>query len=175
MANPVRPIGRSGFHENFDPENEGRRQDRERREREDEEFFQRTGAHRTPIPEYSPLVDQDSVQYDVADDGDSYIEDNPSEVHDNDDNDDDAIDSTVETIVNESGEIAYTVTDRRRNLPVTAAYDLRGISPNEARRVNIHQTYVMKQKEKQEEDKEFEKLVEESKNKIGNAIEGLDE
>jgi len=170
MANPVRAIGRSGFSGDFDPENEGRRQDRERRVREDEEYYQRTGRRRPPIIEYSPLVDQYPTP-DVADDGDAYIENNPSEI----------VNTTeeIDTVVNANGEIVYTIrSGDRAGLFTTSSHlsdNIPGESPVETRAAFIHQMSEGELKKKQSEEKEFEKLVEESKNNIGNAIEGLDE
>lgn len=80
MANPITP---SGFRRRLVPEalysfqNEdiaesARRQDAERRIREDNQYFERTGVNRPPVQEYSPLVDNDRP--DIANDGDSYDE-----------------------------------------------------------------------------------------------------
>ena len=74
MANPIRTVGRR----DIDPVSEAQRQDRERREREDQAYFENTGIRRPPIIEINPLVDDD-IQ-DVANDGDSYIDDAPSEI-----------------------------------------------------------------------------------------------
>lgn len=82
MPNPIRPLGRPINQWSFDSsdiENEGRRQDRERRLREDEEYFRRTGMRRPPIMDFNPLVDSNPSP-DIANDGDSYVEDNPSEL-----------------------------------------------------------------------------------------------
>ena len=75
MANPITPSGNRGissFGEGEDIASAARRQDEERRIREDNTYFERTGINRPPVREYSPLVDNDRP--DVAYDGDSYDE-----------------------------------------------------------------------------------------------------
>jgi hypothetical protein len=76
MANPIIPSGQRIIRqigELDDPVERARRQDEERRIREDDEHFRRTGENRPPITDYSPLV-EDNPREDIANDGDSYDE-----------------------------------------------------------------------------------------------------
>lgn len=97
MASPVTPVGRprriwidptdsasfatdieedlSAVHGIDTIAEAARMQDEERRIREDNEHFARTGENRPPVSENSPLVDDNfSRLQDVANDGDSYDE-----------------------------------------------------------------------------------------------------
>lgn len=73
MANSIRrlfPVAGDN-----DPLSEAQRQDRERRIREDNEYFQRTGINPRPRGSDSPLVPLNGQEpEDVADDADAYIE-----------------------------------------------------------------------------------------------------
>ena len=81
MANPIRPSRRASLIDDLGGDtNEGQRQDLERQQRADEAYYQRTGIRRPPLVEHSVLVPTDSYVPDVANDGDSYIENAPSEI-----------------------------------------------------------------------------------------------
>ena len=77
MANPISrrfvPVNRDIDN---DPYNEGQRQDRERRIREDNEIFERTGINPLPRIEHSPLVpiNGHSESEDIAGDALDYLE-----------------------------------------------------------------------------------------------------
>ena len=75
MANTIRrnfvPVNR----ESDDPVTEAQRQDRERRIREDNEIFERTGINPRPRQEYDPLVPINGREPDnIADDALDYLE-----------------------------------------------------------------------------------------------------
>ena len=75
MANTIRrhfvPVGR----DSDDPVTEAQRQDRERRIREDNEIFERTGINPRPRQEYDPLVPINGREPDnIADDALDYLE-----------------------------------------------------------------------------------------------------
>jgi len=75
MANTIRrhfvPVGR----DSDDPVTEAQRQDRERRIREDNEIFERTGVNPRPRQEYDPLVPINGREPDnIADDALDYLE-----------------------------------------------------------------------------------------------------
>jgi len=80
MANPIIPSGNRRRVDNsislyeIDIAEAARRQDIERRIREDNDHFERTGENRSPVSDYSPLVDDDRPN--VVNDGDSYDENN---------------------------------------------------------------------------------------------------
>ena len=85
MPNPIRPSGRPRSFSTDDPDNpinEAIKQDRERRLRDDELYYQQTGIRRPPLVEHSVLIPEDSRIPDIANDGDSYIENAPSEIID---------------------------------------------------------------------------------------------
>ena len=132
MANPIRRANRES-----DPLNEGQRQDRERRERDDQAYYERTGQHRPPIHEYSPLVDDDRPD-DVATDGDSYVEDSPSEI----------IDATPHL-----SEMIRDGTERNRI---------------------VNEKHKESKTKKRKEREDLQKSIEESREQMGNTIEGLD-
>lgn len=156
MANPITPSGRRRISpiESFDGGDIGeaaRRQDEERRIREDNAYFERTGINRPPIRENSPLVDNDRP--DIANDGDSYderfrgrdfVENNPSRIIDPD-----AISNNV----------------RRNNWG-------RGTPNIITTPRNEREAYVQREQIKQ--DKEFQEKVEKTKKKFRNAISGLE-
>jgi len=77
MANPITPIGRSRISsfDSGDIVETAARQDRERREREDDDYYRRTGLRRDPVREYDPLVPINGREnVDIANDGDTYDE-----------------------------------------------------------------------------------------------------
>ena len=77
MANPITPIGRSRISsfDSGDIVETAARQDRERREREDDDYYRRTGLRRAPVREYDPLVPINGRESaDIANDGDTYDE-----------------------------------------------------------------------------------------------------
>lgn len=147
MANPITPSGNRRY---LNPVEEAQNQDRERRIREDNAYFERTGENRPPIPEYSPLVDNDRPN--VAYDGDSYddrfnrhtafgdyAEDTPTRIIDPD------------AIIAEIGAMQGLNT---RPIPRTE-----------------REAYI--QRERIIEDKDFQVKAEETKNKFKSAIGGL--
>ena len=73
-------VTRAGGH-NLDPLDNARTQDIERRIREDEEYFQRTGINRAPVQEYDPLVSIGGRDDDIADDADTYIDNDPGDLY----------------------------------------------------------------------------------------------
>lgn len=158
MANPITPSGRPrrlrpealyGYQAEQDIAEAARQQDIERRIREDNAHFERTGINRPPVPEYSPLVDDDRP--DVANDGDSYderpynrhtvdgeyVEDSPTRI--------------IDRIIEDSS--------RRRNTGRTRT--LR----------NEQRAYI--EREQVKEDKEFQEKVSKRRKKFRNAITGL--
>lgn len=77
MANIV---NRAGSERDLDPLSLARLQDEERRIRDADEYFARTGINRPPVPEVDPLVDIWGSD-DVAFDADSYIENEPGDLY----------------------------------------------------------------------------------------------
>jgi hypothetical protein len=144
MANPIMPSGRR----RMGALEEAITQDRERRIREDEEYFQRTGINRPPRYEIDPLVDNDRYR-DVAADGDTYddrytpplghrtlegeyVEDSPSQLIDPD--------------------------SRRRSIPRAPR--------------NEREAYM--QRERETEEKEFQRQVKENLKRFNNGITSLE-
>jgi len=81
MAKSIKPVGKSknthgfSFIDGCDIAEMAKQQDRERRIREDNEYFEKTGINRLPHVEYDPLVPINGyTPPDIADDGDSYDE-----------------------------------------------------------------------------------------------------
>jgi hypothetical protein len=77
MANPITPIGRTRISsvDLRDIVETAARQDRLRSEREEDDYYRRTGLRRDPVREYDPLVPiYGREEVDIADDGDSYDE-----------------------------------------------------------------------------------------------------
>lgn len=154
MANPITPSGRprrESFYSSDFLSNEAnilesaRIQDQERRIREDNAIFERTGINRPPVTEYNPLVDDDRP--DVARDGNSYEENNhtlPGEY---------AEDSPTR-IIDSSGR---TVSEIR--------------NPRQRNRSQEQEAYMQREHVKQ--DKEFEDKVNNRKKKFTNPIIGL--
>jgi hypothetical protein len=166
MANPITPSGRprrssfnpSDFFSDGTILDAARRQDEERRIREDNALFERTGVNRPPIPEYSPLVDDDRP--DVARDGDSYDENNhtvPGEY---------AEDSPTR-IIDSSGRTVSEI----RGRTVSETYNSIGRYNPRQNRNSEQEAYM--QREQVKEDKEFEEKVNKRKKKFTNSITGL--
>jgi hypothetical protein len=164
MANPITPSGRprrASFNPSdpYDISGEARRQDEERRIREDNAIFERTGINRPPIPEYSPLVDDDRP--DVARDGDSYDENNhtvPGEY---------AEDSPTR-IIDSSGR---TVSEIRGRTVSETYNDIARYNPRQRNRNSEQEAYM--QRESIKENKEFQDKVDKRKKKFKNPIIGL--
>ena len=167
MANPITPSGRPR-RSSFNPSDflsdgtildAARRQDEERRIREDNALFERTGVNRPPVPEYSPLVDDDRP--DVANDGDSYEENNHTVSGEY------AEDSPTR-IIDSSGRTVSEI----RGRTVSETYNsIVRYNPRQRSRNSEQQAYM--QREHIKEDKEFEDKVNNRKNKFKNPIIGL--
>jgi len=75
MANPISRRFVPANRIDDDPISEAQRQDRERRIREDNEYFERTGINPRPRRETDPLVPINGREpEDIAEDGDEYID-----------------------------------------------------------------------------------------------------
>lgn len=180
MANPVTPTDRrrlvSSAYLDLDTFTmRARRQDEERRIREDDEYFRRTGENRSPLPQNSPLVEDDIpdtlVPRDIADDGDDYdeadnrhreilreyhssegdwAEDSPTRIHENPVRPSRVVDSQIRDIVASNSEPDFS----------------RPVSPAERR------AYLRREREKQES--VDNKMAEKNRQKYNNSISGLE-
>ena len=139
MANPIMPAGIR----RMDAVEEARAQDRERRIREDDEYFRRTGVNRPPVYEIDPLVDNDRYR-DVAADGDTY-DDSYTSLRSP---------STDEYVENSPSEIIDPDSRRRPR------------SPRPPR--NEREAYV--QRERELEEKEFQRQTKENLKRFNNGI-----
>jgi hypothetical protein len=182
MANPITPSGRrrSSDYDRDDIASAARRQDEERRIREDNAYFERTGINRPPAGTYDPLVDNDRP--DVAYDGDSY-DDNPFNRHTA--SGEYAEDSPTRIIDSNSGD-EETIRDAaiRRGLETSretisvsdAAAIFRQISGDNASsiRASRAEREAHIQREKVKTDKEFLEKATKHRSKFKNAINGLE-
>ena len=154
MPNMITPVG-SRIYGDSTPLSEAQRQDRERRARDDAAYEQRTGIRRPPIMETSFLVGQNETP-DVANDGDGYIENNPS---------------VLNTAALSS---AFSVGEPEFNLDtVVAGSNTQRLTPRTAPR-NRSVTKEVKLSNTDQNNKDIKSLIEKNKEEMGNLIEGLD-
>jgi len=160
MANPIIPSGRrrrlEWLPDGSDIAEAARRQDEERRIREDDEHFERTGENRPPRQFNDPLVDNDRPN--VAYDGDTYAEDAPTRIILPDAEDD------------LRGIYGIDIGREIRNL--RAAERINTVDRNtRAASRSEREAYV--QREQEINNKEFQAKVEKTKKKYTSAIKGL--
>lgn len=158
MANPITPMGRSRSTDIFEI---AREQDEQRRINEDNEHFNRTGENRRSAGTYDPLVDNDRYR-DIANDGDSYDENNRTYTVYTSTGRGYAEDTPTE-IIESPARPLITVATRptiQRNRPVQ--------SPQSKER----EAYI--EREKIKEEKKINEMIDESKNKFNkNIISGI--